>query len=289
VSPTLAAKTKARRGRGTQLTLLAMKLLSQITIALAVVAPFAPAQNSIFSRSTEMLVVTTPSWDAVDGHLQRFERGSASEAWRAAGEPIPIAVGGRGMGWGIGLLPGNGDGARLADEPVKHEGDGKSPAGIFTLGTAFGDAAQALPGTKLPYLELTPGIECVDDARSAHYNRVLDRTTTSTPDWNSSEHMLSVGEAYRWGIVINHNGTTEVPGESAPKPGGGSCVFLHIWGGPGHGTAGCTAMASSEIEVLLKWLDPKRRPLLVQMPRADYERLRDGWGLPRLAEVGARE
>ena len=35
-------------------------------------------------------------------------------------------------------------------EPVKREGDGKAPAGIFDLGTAFGYAAQPLPGLKLP-------------------------------------------------------------------------------------------------------------------------------------------
>lgn len=265
-----------------------------LLLAIFVERALAPAQPGAvkpdaFGRSTQMLVATTQNWDAVNGRLQRFERESAHDTWREVGGPVAIVVGGKGMGWGIGLIGADEPGVRGAGEPVKKEGDGKSPAGVFTLGTAFGDAAQALPGLKLPYLELTPTIECVDDARSTHYNRVLDRSVLErsgvTPDWNSSEHMLDVGEAYRWGVVINHNGTVEGADSSAPRPGRGSCVFLHIWGGPGHGTAGCTAMVAGEVVTLLKWLDPKRRPLLVQMPTADYERLAGEWGLPKVSRT----
>jgi L,D-peptidoglycan transpeptidase YkuD (ErfK/YbiS/YcfS/YnhG family) len=237
----------------------------------------------LLSQSTQMLVVTTPDWNAVDGRMQRFERSSGDEPWQAVGEPVAIVVGHSGMGWGIGYM-GSADGDKLAGEPVKKEGDGKSPAGVFSLGPAFGDAAQALPGTRLPYLELTPTIECVDDPQSAQYNRIVDRAKTDV-DWKSSEHMRDVGEAYRWGVAVNHNGMVAGPDPNASHPGRGSCVFLHIWSGPGHGTAGCTAMPASEIESLLKWLDPKRKPLLVQMPRADYERLRGDWGFPALANA----
>jgi hypothetical protein len=150
------------------------------------------------------------------------------------GEPIPIVVGSKGMGWGIGLIDAGQPGVRFEPEPIKIEGDGKSPAGVFALGTAFGYAAQPPPGLKLPYLVLAPSIECVDDASSKNYNRIVDRSTVA-PDWNSSEHMRDVGESYRWGVVIDHNAT--VPGRTAPRPGGGSCVFLHIWHSPDRGTA----------------------------------------------------
>ena len=85
------------------------------------------------------------------------------------------------------------------------EGDGRSPAGVFALGTAFGYASHALPGLKMPYLSLSPSIECVDDIASRHYNRIVDRSVVA-PDWNSSEHMRNTGKSYRWGIVIDHNG-----------------------------------------------------------------------------------
>jgi D-alanyl-D-alanine dipeptidase len=240
-----------------------------------------------------MIAVTTSDWNAVRGHLQRYERATTKEPWHAVGEPFSIVVGRSGLGWGIGVTPADmantlGGSDAIPDPisgPIKHEGDGRSPAGIFTLGTAFGDAAQPLPGSKLPYLELTPSIECVDDSGSKHYNRIVDRAAVS-PDWKSSEHMREIGEDYRWGIVVNLNGT--VPDGSAPKPGAGSCVFLHVWHSPSQGTAGCTAMPQADLESLLTWLDPARNPRLVQLPRQTYERLAGQWKMPKLREIAGR-
>jgi D-alanyl-D-alanine dipeptidase len=64
--------------------------------------------------------------------------------------------------------------------------------------------------------------------------------------------------------------------------GGGSCIFLHIWLGTGEGTSGCTAMAQAQLELLLARLDPARQPLLVQLPRPQYKKLRRHWKLPKL-------
>jgi D-alanyl-D-alanine dipeptidase len=243
------------------------------------------AEADAFAHSTQMIVVTTSNWDVVEGRLQRFERATANAAWRPVGEPIAIVVGKNGLGWGIGLAATDA-GVRAAQEPVKREGDGKSPAGIFDLGTAFGYAAQPLPGLKLPYETLTPSIECVDDAGSKYYNRVVDRLSVA-PDWNSSEHMRNTGESYRWGIVVDHNGTVAGPGRKAPMPGGGSCVFMHIWHSSDQGTAGCTAMTQANLEALMLWLDPARKPLLVQLPEAAYVRLATRWKLPELTAVAA--
>ena len=259
-------------------TVLFLWCLASLVAARVSAAP-PPVAPPVLAHSTQMVVVVTSDWDAVPGRLERFERADPHESWRSVGEPIPIVVGNKGMGWGIGLIDARQPGVRIKSEPVKTEGDGKSPAGVFALGTAFGYAAQPLPGLKLPYLVLTPSIECVDDASSKNYNRIVDRSAV-VPDWNSSEHMHDVGEAYRWGAVIDHNAT--VPGGTAPRPGGGSCVFLHIWHSPASGTAGCTAMTSSNLESLLLWLDPSRLPMLVQLPESAYQRLAGVWSLPQL-------
>jgi D-alanyl-D-alanine dipeptidase len=247
-----------------------------------VAAHGAGAEPEAFTHSTQLIVVTTPDWNAVGGQLQRYERRAAHEPWRQAGAPIPIVVGKNGLGWGLGVIAADDAGVRRATDPIKKEGDGRAPAGVFALGTAFGYASQPLPGLKLPYLNLTPTIECVDDVGSKYYNRIVDRSTVA-PDWNSSEHMRSVGEAYRWGIVVGHNGGVTQGNASQPIPGGGSCVFLHIWRDSNHGTAGCTAMPQDELETLLTWLDPARKPLLVQLPAPEYARLRKLWRLPALA------
>jgi D-alanyl-D-alanine dipeptidase len=238
-----------------------------------------------FAHSTQMIVVTTSDWNGVEGWLRRYERGNSQEGWRQVGDPISIVVGSSGMGWGLGVVAIDDPRLRRPDDPVKKEGDGRSPAGIFALGTAFGEAPEPLQGLKMPYLSLTPSIECVDDSRSHFYNRIVDRSTV-TPDWNSSEHMRSVGEKYRWGIVVGHNGIL-TRGNHLPRAGAGSCVFLHIWGDPGQGTAGCTAMARSKLESILTWLDPMRKPLLVQLPAPEYARMIHLSGLPLFTNWGA--
>ena len=49
------------------------------------------------------------------------------------------------------------------------EGDQKSPIGLFSLGTAFGNAPKP-EGTNYPYRLLTPQDFWVDDSRSKYYN-----------------------------------------------------------------------------------------------------------------------
>jgi D-alanyl-D-alanine dipeptidase len=229
-------------------------------------------QSAALRESTQILVVTTQDWNGVDGTLQAYERPEARKKWKAVGSPIPVVVGKNGLGWGAGVAQD--DGRRAASDPVKKEGDGKSPAGIFRISTAFGYAAQGPAAWKMPYLFLSPSVECVDDVCSKFYNRVLDRATVA-PDWSSSEQMLRPDEQYRWGLVVDYNA-------EPVTAGGGSCIFMHIWLGPGVGTTGCTAMAQEQLQGVLARLDLARRPLLVQLPRPQYKKLRRHWKLPAL-------
>ena len=221
--------------------------------------------------STQLLVVTTSDWNAVQGKLQRYERANAHGHWKAVGGPINVVVGKTGVAWGLGLRS-----ARGMSVPIKKEGDGKAPAGMFRLSTTFGYAADRPAGWKMPYIPVTPSVECVDDAQSKYYNRIVDRGTV-TPDWNSSEHMLLGDDRYRWGIVVDHNAASK---SQTAVPGRGSCIFLHIWLNPETSTVGCTATAQEHLETLLAWLDPARRPLLVQIPEAQYKSLKKQWKLP---------
>ena len=219
-------------------------------------------------RSTQLIVVTTADWSNVDGTLQRFERTAPGGPWRPVGDPIPVVFGRKGLGWGIGAVTIS---TRRKDDPIKQEGDLKSPAGIFHLGTGFGDAPEKPAGWSMPYLALTPTIECVDDSHSKFYNRIVDRSAV-VPDWTSSEHMLNVGKDYRWGVVVEQN--------PRAQQRAGSCVFMHIWDGRGVGTEGCTAMAEPQLKAMLSWLRPAADPMLVQMPLARYRQLEKVLRLP---------
>jgi L,D-peptidoglycan transpeptidase YkuD (ErfK/YbiS/YcfS/YnhG family) len=225
---------------------------------------------SALAQSTQMIVVTTSGWDAIDGRLQLYQRSGAGDSWSAVGKPFDIVVGKKGMGWGAGAVPMNA--ASSPGDPVKHEGDRKAPAGIFPLGTTFGYAAGKPDGWKMPYLALTASTDCVDDSHSRFYNRIVERSSVSV-DWNSAEHMHKAGEAYRWGIEVDQN-------MNPARAEGGSCVFVHIWGGRGVGTVGCTAMPAERIQSILAWLDPAAKPLLVQMPAQRYQKIEKAFHLP---------
>ena len=223
-----------------------------------------PCMAQIPDSSGQLLVVTTADWSDLHGRAQRYER--RGHEFHKVGPSFAVVVGHTGLGWGRGL-----DSGAAANDPIKQEGDGKSPAGVFELGTAFGYETTAI--TRLPYLPLTPAIECVDDARSARYNELTDGASVQK-DWNSSEQMRRSDELYHYGVFVKHN--------TPPLPNRGSCIFLHIWESKDVGTVGCTAMDRSNILMLLAWLDPRRNPLLVEMPIRQYRQYRGHWNLPPL-------
>jgi D-alanyl-D-alanine dipeptidase len=219
------------------------------------------------AESRQLVLVTTSDWQVVDGEMRLYERDSIDGDWKMVGQKISVVVGRNGMAWGNGL-----HGGAIQEGPVKQEGDGCSPAGVFRLSSTFGYAPPDKAGdARLPYIQAIATLECVDDPQSAHYNRIVNRAGVENPDWKSSERMLRDDDQYRWGVVVDHN--------SECAPGCGSCVFMHIWEAPGKGTAGCSAMSSTSIERLLRWLDARKRPILVQLPQNEFERLREAWGL----------
>lgn len=220
------------------------------------------------AAATQLLLVITPDWDSTSGVLRRFVRDAAPGAWRAEGGTVPVVIGRKGLAWGVGF-----DELAAPGEPRKHEGDGRSPAGAITLDTAFGFApADSVAWLRLPYLPLTTGTDCVDDTTSLHYNTVVDRSAVPAPDWQSAEHMRQI-QQYRLGVITGYNTAPHVPGR-------GSCIFLHIWAGPGSTTSGCTAADADHLAGILAWLDPRARPVLVQLPAGAYARLQHAWQLP---------
>jgi D-alanyl-D-alanine dipeptidase len=215
------------------------------------------------AATRQAVVVTSADWDATTATMQRSERASGGGRWQAVGEAVPVVLGRTGLAWGRGVHPERKDG------PRKREGDGKSPAGIFRLGTAFGFEPAAATG--LPYIALKETTECVDDPSSPHYNRIVDAAAVEKVDWTSSEKMRGIA-VYRQGLVILHN----VP----PARKGGSCVFMHLRSPQSKPTAGCTAMDDEAMTTLLRWLDAEAQPMLVQLPAEEYAMLRTEWELP---------
>lgn len=241
--------------------------LPVLLFAHASAASAAPQSSSpVPAHARQLLLVRTKSWNSVTGTLQRYER-AADGSWQPAGDAAPVNVGRAGMAWGRGLH-------EAQTGPIKREGDGRAPAGVFAIGRAFGySAALPPPAKNFPYLAVQKGTYCVEDTRSRYYNQIVDATDGALKGWEKRSVMLRPDGLFRWGLVVQQNDTDT-------KRGAGSCIFLHVWRGLGRGTAGCTAMPVEDVERLVTWIDPASEPVLVQLPEPEYSRLREPWALP---------
>ncbi len=141
---------------------------------------------------------------------------------------------------------------------------------MFALRGTYGYAGSAPAGTRASYTPLHEAVKCVDDPASRHYDRILDQRTISPVDWKSAEDMRRRDELYTWVIDVAHN--------PAHAPGGGSCIFLHVWGGADSATVGCTAMPEPKLAELIATLDPST--VFVLLPKAEYAALTLLWQLP---------
>jgi len=206
--------------------------------------------------STQVLLCTTDAWQDATATLRCLEL--SPSGWQLAMPDIAVNVGENGLGWGLGLHA-SGDG------PAKHEGDGRAPAGVFALGTAFGYAKTAPTGFMMPYRQATSRDYFVDGADSPVYNQWQRIPVSEINDpkrkWSSCERMRRDDALYELGMVVNHNMDPAVPGR-------GSAIFLHVWRGPNSPTSGCTSMARADLLRVLQWLRPQGRPVLVQVPVA---------------------
>lgn len=230
-----------------------------------------PKVEVSYLESLQAIVVTTKNWSTINGTAQIYERENKEAKWKAVGAKFPIVVGKNGLAWSDGLndLPSD-TGGRLL---MKTEGDGKSPAGIFTLSSAFG-TTERIDKIKLPYTKLTEYTECVDDVKSNNYNQIVNRMQIGNFDWKSSEKMAEITPQYDLGVFVEHN--------FEKQKGAGSCIFLHIWTTANSGTAGCTAMERKSMESVLARLDPNKNPVLIQLPKDSYKKFQKQWKLPKL-------
>lgn len=195
----------------------------------------------------QMIVVSSSSWEATEGHLSCWE--TAPSKWQVVKESLPVSLGKSGMGWGRGLHVSD-----LAG-PQKREGDMRSPAGVFDLKLGFSNQPIQI---SFPFLLIKEEWECIDDVHSKFYNQFV-KGSEVVKDWNSSEKMHLQEGLYDRGIVIEHN-------RDPALAGFGSCLFMHIWRSPGAPTAGCTGLSQENLEGILSWLDPQKKPILVQIP-----------------------
>ena len=228
-----------------------------------------PVQAQLGDSVRQVIVARAATWNSNTAVLQAYQRSSRREPWTPVFEhPVPVLLGRAGLAWGRGVFnpPQNG-------VPLKVEKDWRAPAGVFQLGILFGYADAAPAGSRWPYHQVGPLDAYVDDPNNPYYNQHVSIDPRNVPAWFEKQKMRLGDSAYKWMLEIRHN-------QKPVAPGYGSAIFFHVRRGPAKPSAGCTTMAVENLELLIRWLDPKASPHYVLLPQADYDYLRGSWHLP---------
>lgn len=203
------------------------------------------AQIKLPIQTKQLLVVNAPSINSPIATLQAYEKTDGQ--WHKVFDLIKVNLGRNGLAWESQVL------AEDTKEVLKYEGDGKAPAGLFSLSGFFGYKTQDF---NFPYQRLNSSDICVDDSQSKDYNRLLQ--TQDLRKYKSFEKMKRDDDLYELGIIVDYN-------KEGVKQRG-SCIFIHIQRAEGSPTAGCTSMKKEELLKLMKWLDISKEPMLLQLP-----------------------
>jgi L,D-peptidoglycan transpeptidase YkuD (ErfK/YbiS/YcfS/YnhG family) len=189
--------------------------------------------NQLASRggAQQVVTVTSSNWTTDVGTLQTFQL--TNGVWRTVFGAMPAHLG------------------RAGFSADKHEGDDKTPTGIYGFGTMFGQHSN--PGVLFPYRVPDAQSVWVDDPTSPYYNTWQENAALT------GEHLASSGYAstYGYAVDIAYNTYPVVPGK-------GSAIFLHV--SDGNGTAGCVSLPQADLLEVLRWLNPAKHPVIVMAP-----------------------
>lgn len=219
------------------------------------------------AASGQCLVGKASGWNSSEVTLTLYEKTGGT--WKPATAPWKGRLGKSGLVWGKGMHP------VPAGVVSKKEGDNRSPAGVFSIGGAWGYDTSIQKHPKLFYRKVTPRDLWVEDPGSSQYNRnvILDHDPATA--WEKKQQMKQDDAAHALKLFIAHNAPPAV------TPGDGSSIFFHIWRRSGAApTAGCTTMEKPKLQWLISKIDPTKRPLYVLLPEAEYAKYRAEWKLP---------
>jgi L,D-peptidoglycan transpeptidase YkuD (ErfK/YbiS/YcfS/YnhG family) len=190
----------------------------------------------------QLVVVVSEDMNSTTAQLQRYEK---KALWEKVGESVSVTLGRSGLGYATTSLP------------QKNEGDGRSPLGLFDIGSTFGYSSKS--SVSMLYYHADEKLICVDDPSDRFYNKMALLDTRNPP--KSFEVMRRTDEVYRYGAVIEYN--------REGVAGRGSCIFFHLNSVEKKPTSGCTAMDEKPLLEMLEWLNATKHPKLLQIPKSE--------------------
>ncbi len=193
----------------------------------------APAQAAAacfaeIAFAQRIFLVVPASKTSPKAKLTVIERDKGSSGWLPETAEKRAIIGKNGVAWANSF-------AHLADrgEKLKVEGDGRTPAGLFSVAAPFGFGPNSLAG----YVRLDSNdMFCVNDPGSPEYNRVVPKN--SLPLGARGENMSAI-PLYRRGLFVTYSTDREKRS--------GSCIFIHVWRSEHGATLGCVALAEPDV------------------------------------------
>lgn len=191
-------------------------------------------KNAVLLDSISQLVVVfneTPGQNSAV--LVAMEKDNRN--WRVIFKPMPVGIGRKGF----------------AAPNEKREGDNQSPSGFFRLGQLF--CYDKVVNTRMLFIQTTSEDKWIDDPGSADYNHYVRGATTA----NSYEKLKIRSDEYKYCMAIEYNMHPVVKGF-------GSAIFLHLSEGEHpNPSSGCVVVTQSDMEELLKWMNPESKPSIL--------------------------
>lgn len=229
---------------------------------------------SIPAKCEQLILCIAPNWNTSHATLSFWERNEQG-FWEKKIQDWPARLGRNGLAWGRGIseMTRSGSGGK----PIKRSGDGRSPAGVFELGDAYGYAS-SFP-TQLAYHQVTEKDLWVEDGASKFYNAHAFTPHGKGPRnaWEKKQQMKQNDHAHSLKLFIKHNASPDT------IPGMGCSLFFHIWRRDGAlPSSGCVVMPEHNLKKMLQALDPSKEPLLALFSKDVYRARQKDWRLPSL-------
>lgn len=218
-------------------------------------------------NTTQCVVGTAKDWNSSYVTLALYQKTGGK--WQQVGASWSGRLGKSGLVWGSGMS------TAPKGAVTKREGDNRAPAGVFSIGGAWGYEASIRKNPAQFYRQVTPRDLWVEDSSSPSYNRNVVIDHNPATDWEKKQQMKQNDPAHKLKLFIAHN--------APPKaiPNAGSAIFFHIWrDGGSRPSAGCTTMPEERLRWLIAHIDPSRHPVYVLLPQAEYQTRKAEWGLP---------
>lgn len=129
-----------------------------------------------------------------------------------------------------------------------------TPAGVMSITGAFG--VKNNPGTKLDYIKVNDNMYWDLNSENSTYNRLINYNPGG-----DYEHLVSYPRQYEYSLITDYN-HNQVPNK-------GGAIFVYCLGRGA--TGGCVSMPREKMIEILKWIDPKKNPKILVIPKDDLD------------------